>query len=189
MKGYQKFLIIGTILLVAGIAIAGASIFGVAKEVLRNSVPVDSTLDAGKSQAFILPNLPAGQQVLMSLSGGGINKPFEASVAGPNGNKVASFNVTSTPFVGQATTKEEGNYTVTLANAGPGQVLVQGQLTVLSTGIQGGSAQGAKLQSVVAYGAGVAGGFAIVIAGITMLVIGLIKYFRDRNPSHQGYGR
>ena len=90
----------------AGLIVAGVSTFSVTKQVLEGSTIIDKTiLEPNLSFAATMKDLPAGQQLLLSLSGDPSEVPLQAQITQPDGTILATFNINETPFSSAATTE------------------------------------------------------------------------------------
>ena len=188
MKPGLIFLIIGGGLLAAGLIVASVSTFSVTKEFLEGSVVIDETsLDPTLSIVAEMIDLPAGQQLLLSLAGNPPDAPLQARITGPDGNTLALYNITDTPFTSTAATAVPGNHTLEIKNVGSRPVTVSGTLFIYPIGQQGGASieDSPAVQSLVTYGIGILAGIALTIAGIVLLIIGAIKYARGSKTAPQ----
>lgn len=177
-------LIIGGILLVIGLVLAGVSTFVVTKQVLEGSTIFDETpLEPNLALSATVMDLPAKQQLVLSVAGDPTDVPLQAKITGPNGNVLALYNITNTPFTSTTTTELSGAHKLEIKNVGSGPVTISGALINSPIGQQGGGVgvqDNPSLQSFVAYGFGILLGIALIIAGIVLLIIGAIKYARGR---------
>ena len=98
-----------------------------------------------------------------------------------DGNVLALYNITESPFTSTTVTKTTGDHTLEIKNIGTRTVTVNGAVLNSPVSQQGGgvSVQGnPSVQNLVNYGLAILAGVALVIAGIVMLIIGAIKYVR-----------
>ena len=164
--------------------LAGVSTFVVTKQVLEGSTIIDETsLEPNLSLSATVIDLPAGQQLLLSLSGNPTDVPLQAKITGPDGNVLALYNITNTPFTSTTTTEVSGNQVLEIKNVGSRAVTITGALVNSPIGPQGGGVgvqDNPSLQSFVAYGIGIMLGIALIIVGIVLLIIGAIKYARGK---------
>jgi hypothetical protein len=177
-------LIIGGILLAIGLVLAGVSTLIVTKQVLEGSTIFDETpLEPNHSMSATVMGLPARQQLVLSLAGDPTDVPLQAKITGPNGDVLALYNITNTPFTSATTTELSGAHKLEIKNVGSRAVTISGALINPPIGQQGGGVgvqDNPSLQSFVAYGIGILVGIALIIAGIVLLIIGAIKYARGR---------
>ena len=175
-------LIIGAALLVTGLIIAGLSVFTVTKEVLKGSTIIDpTTIQPELSYVAVMKDLPAGQQLLLTLSSDPADGSLQVTILEADGNVLAFYNITESPFTSTTVTKTTGDHTVEIKNIGTSTVTVNGAVLNSPVSQQGGgvSVQGnPSVQNLVNYGLAILAGVALVIAGIVMLIIGAIKYVR-----------
>ena len=175
-------LIIGGALLAAGLVIAGLSTFSVTKQILEGSTIIDNTsLEPNLSFAAVTKDLPAGQQFLLSLSSNPSDVPLQARITEADGNTLAIYNITKTPFTSTTTTKISGDHTLEIKNIGSSSVTINGALLISPVAQQGGGVSlqdNPSAQTFFTYGIGILVGIALVIAGVVVLIIGGIKYAR-----------
>jgi hypothetical protein len=123
---------------------------------------------------------------MLSLLASPSDVPLEARITGPDGNILALYNVTNTPFTSTTMTESPGNYTLEIRNVGSQPVTVSGGLlnSPIAQGGGGISVQdNPSVQSLVTFGIGILLGIALIIAGIVLLIIGAVKYIRGtRSP-------
>jgi hypothetical protein len=174
-------------LLGAGLVIAGISTFSVTKQVLEGSTIIDKTiLEPNLSFEATMKGLPAGQQLLLSLSGDPSDVPLQAQLTQPDGAILATFDINETPFSSAATTEMFGDHTLQVKNVGSRSVTVSGALINSPIAQQGGGVSvqdNASLQSFIAFGIGILIGMVLIIAGIVVLIIGAIKYVKGKKAS------
>ncbi|MEW6605730.1 MAG: hypothetical protein AB1351_13735 [Thermoproteota archaeon] len=184
MKPGVLLLIIGGSLLVSGLLVAGISTFSVTTQILEGSTIIDSTsLEPNLSIAAVSVGLPAGQRLLLSLATNPPDATLQASITDPDGNTLALYNITETPFTGSTTTKVAGDHTLEIRNVGSSPVTVSGALLNSLALPQGGGINledDPSVQTLVTYGTGILVGIVLIIAGIVVLVIGGIVYVRGR---------
>lgn len=184
IKSGTPALVIGGILLVIGLVLAGVSTFIVTKEVLEGSTIFDDTpLEPNLSLSVTVMDLPARQQLVLTLAGDPTDVPLQAKITGPDGKVLALHNITNTPFTSTTTTELSGAHKLEIKNVGSRAVTISGALLNSPIGQQGGGVgvqDNPSLQSFVAYGFGILLGIALIIAGIVLLVIGAIKYARGK---------
>ncbi|HEX9678909.1 hypothetical protein [Nitrososphaera sp.] len=184
MKPGIPLLIIGGVLLAVGLVIAGVSTFSVTKQVLEGSTIIDSTsLEPNLSIVAVLADLPAGQQLLLSLSGDPTDVPLQARLTQPDGTVLTTYDINETPFTGPATTEISGDHTLEIKNVGSRSVTISGALLNLPIGQQGGGVSvqdNPTIQNLIAYGIGILVGIVLIIAGIVCLIIGAVKYVGAR---------
>jgi hypothetical protein len=172
---------------VAGLVIAGISTFAITKQVLEGSTLIkDATIQPGLSYVAVMKELPAGQQLLLSLSGEPSDALLTAVFTGPNGETIAMYNITKTPFTSTVLTKQTGDQTLELKNVGDAAVTLSGAIINSPVKGEGGGVSvdnNPELQTLVTYGVGILAGAVLVIAGIVIMIIGAVKHFRSRkNP-------
>lgn len=79
MKAGLGYLIIGVVLLAAGIVVAGFSAFGVIQQVLQGSTIIDQiSLEPNLSFVAVTKGLPAGHELLLSISANPSDTPLQA---------------------------------------------------------------------------------------------------------------
>lgn len=186
MKPGILLLIIGGSVLAAGLIVAGISTFSVTTQILEGSTIIDSTsLEPDLSITSVIMGLPAGQQLLLSLTTNPSDAPLQASITGPDGNPLALYNITETPFSGSATTKVAGDHILEIRNVGSGPVTVSGGLLNTPVAPPGGGSieDDPSLQTLVTYAIGILVGIVLIIAGIVILIIGGIMYVKGRKNS------
>ena len=184
MKAGLGYVVIGGALLVVGLVVAGFSTFSVTQQVLQGSVIIEkTTLEQNLSLAAVSKGLPAGHELLLSISGIPADIPLEAKITEPGGTTLALFNITGTPFTSAATTEMSGDHTLEIKNVGSSPVIVEGAMIHSPVGQQDGGvnvSNDSSARSFIAYGIGILVGIGLVIAGIVVLIIGAIKYARGR---------
>jgi len=184
MKAGLVHLVTGAVLLVAGLVVAGISTFSVTQQVLQGSIIIDQTmLEPNLSLVAVTKGLPAGHELLLSISGNASDTPLQAKITEPGGTILALFNITGTPFTSAATTRVSGDHTLEITNVGSSSVIIEGAMINSPVGQQGGGvnlADDPSVQSFIAYGIGILVGIGLIIAGIVLLIIGAIKYARGR---------
>lgn len=184
MKAGLVHLVTGAVLLVAGLVIAGISTFSVTQQVLQGSIIIAPTsLEPNLSLVAVTKGLPAGHELLLSISGNPSDTPLQAKITEPAGTTLALFNITGTPFTSAATTRVSGDHTLEITNVGSSSVIIEGAMINSPVGQQGGGvnlADDPSVQSFIAYGIGILVGIGLIIAGIVLLIIGAIKYARGR---------
>ena len=176
-------LIIGAALLVTGLIIAGLSVFTVTKEVLKGSTLIDqTTIQPDLSYVAVMKDVPAGQQLLLSVSSVPTDVPLQATIIEADGDVLALYNITESPFTSTTVTKTTGDHTLEIKNVGTDAVTVNGAVLNSPVAQQGGGVSvqdNPSVQNLVNYGLAILAGMALIIAGIVMLIIGAIKYVRD----------
>ncbi len=133
-----------------------------------------------------MKDLPTGQQLLLSLRGEPSDVPLQAQITQPNGTSIATFDIKDTPFTGTATTQMSGDHTLLIKNVGTKSVTIDGALLNSPISPQGGGVSvkdNPALQNLIAYGIGILVGIILVIAGIVILIIGAIKYFKGKKAA------
>jgi len=187
MKPGVLLLVIGGIVLAAGVVVASISVFSVTKQVLEGSTIIDSTtLEPNLALHAEIIGLPAGQQLLLSLSSTPTDVPLEARISGPDGSTLALYNITGTPFTSAAATSMSGNHTLEIRNVGTRTVTIAGALLNSPISAQGGGVgvnDDPSVQTLVTYGIGILVGIVLIVAGIVLLIIGAIKYARGRRQT------
>jgi hypothetical protein len=177
-------LIIGGVLLAAGLVIAGVSTFIVTKEVLEDAVLINTTsIEPGLSHVAELKDLPAGRQLLFSIQGEPSDIPLEVRITEAGGNELAFFNITKTPFTDTIMTVTSGDHTLEIKNAGDKAVVINAALLNSIVAEQDGGVgiqDDSSLQKVITYGIGILVGIVLTIAGIVLLIIGAIKFARGK---------
>lgn len=189
MKPGILLLIIGGALLAAGLVIAGISTYAVTKQVLEGSTIIDNTsLEPSLSFAAVMKDLPAGQQLLLSLSSNPADVPLQARITEPDGNTLALYNITSTPFTSTTETRIAGDHTLEIKNIGSSAVTINGAVLNSPVTQQGGGVSiqdNPSVQTFVTYGIGILVGIVLIIAGIVLLIIGAVKYAKGRKSAPQ----
>lgn len=184
MKAGTGYLAIGAVLLVVGLVIAGIFTFSATQQVLQGSIIIAPTsLEPDLSLVAVTKGLPAGHELLLSISGNPSDTPLQAKITEPGGITLALFNITGTPFTSAATTRVSGDHTLEITNVGSSSVTIEGAMINSPVGQQGGGvnlADDPSAQSFIAYGIGILVGIGLIIAGIVLLIIGAIKYARGR---------
>lgn len=184
-------LIIGGALLAAGLVVAGISTFSVTKQVLEGSTVIGSSLlEPNLSLAATVKELPADQELLLSLSGDPADVPLQVRIIQPDGADLVSYNVEKTPFTTATATETSGDHTLEIKNIGSRPVTVTGALLNSPISPEGGGvniADDPSIQNLVAYGIGILVGLALIVAGIVLLIIGAIRYVKSgRKTAAQG---
>ena len=188
MKAGLVHVVIGAVLLVVGLVVAGLSTYSVTQQVLQGSVIIDQTaLEPNLSLAAVSKGLPAGHELLLSISGNPSDTPLEAKITEPSGTTLALFNITGTPFTSAAITRVSGDHTLEIKNVGSSSVIISGAMINSPVGQEGGGVNMSNdpSASFIAYGIGILVGIGLVIAGIVMLIIGAIKYARGRKAGQE----
>ena len=189
MKTGVMLLIIGSVLLAAGLVIASISTFSVTRQVLEGSTIIDETsLEPNLSVVAEIIDLSAGQQLLLSLSGNPSDVPLQARITGPGERMLALYNITNTPFTSTTTTELSGNHTLEIKNVGSRTVTITGALLnspIVQQGDGVSIEDNPSVQNLITYGIGILVGIALIIAGIVLLIIGAIKYVRGRKNALQ----
>ena len=175
-------------MLAAGLVIAGLSTYGVTKQILEGSAIIDSTsLEPNLSFVVVLKDLPADQQLLLSISGSPNDVPLQAEITQLDGSVLATYNITETPFSSTTTTEVSGDHTLQIKNVGSRLVIISGALLNSPIAQQGGGGvvvqDDPSLQNLITYGIGILIGVVLVISGIVLLIIGVVKYFRRNRAS------
>ena len=174
-------------MLAVGLVIAGLSTYSVTKQILEGSTIIDSTsLEPNLSFVVVLEDLPVEQELLLSISGSPTDVPLQAEITQPDGSKLATYNITETPFSSTATTEVSGDHTLQIKNVGSRQVTISGALLNSPIAQQGGGVvvqDDPSLQSLITYGIGILVGMVLIISGIVLLIIGVVKYFRRNRAS------
>jgi hypothetical protein len=186
-------LIIGGALLAAGLILAGISTFSVTKQVLEGSTIIDaSLLEPNLSLAATIKELPADQELLLSLSGDPADVPLQVRIAQPDGTDLISYDVEKTPFTTATATEIPGDHTLEIKNIGSRSVTVSGALLNSPVSPSDGGiniADDPSIQNLVAYGIGILVGLVLIIAGIVLLIIGAVRYIKSgRKTTAQGAG-
>jgi len=154
---------------------------------LEGSTLVNATsLEPNLSIASTLKDLPAGQQLLITLSGSPSDVPLQAQIIQPNGTALAVFEIKDTPFTSSATTAVAGDHTLEVKNVGSKPVTVQGAILNSPVAQQGGGVgvqNNPALKNFVVYGIGILVGILLIIAGIVILIIGAIKYVKGKKTT------
>ena len=189
MKAGLVHLVIGTVLLIAGLVVAGISTFSVTQQVLQGSIIIAPTsLEPNLSLVAVTKGLPAGHELLLSISGNPSDTPLQAKITEPGGTTLALFNITGTPFTSAATTRVSGDHTLEITNVGSSSAIIEGAMINSPVGQQGGGvnlADDPSVQSFIAYGIGILVGIGLIIAGIVLLIVGAIKYARGRKGGQE----
>lgn len=184
MKSSHVLLIIGGALLVAGLVISGISVFAVTQQVLRGGAIIESVeLEPGLAAAEVLKDIPAGRQLILSLDSQPREVSLSAILTEADGDPIGTYNITQMPFTTTALTREPGDHTLEIRNAGNASVTISGALLNSPVVEEGGGLSandGPGFQSFVTYGIGVLAGIILIIAGIIILIIGAVKYFKSR---------
>ena len=189
VKAGVLLLIIGGVLLATGLIVAGLSTFSVTKQILEGSTIIDSTpLEPNLSFAAVMEDLPAGQQLLITVTGNPADVPLQAQILQPNGTVLARYDVKETPFSSTATTETTGDHTIEVKNVGSKPVTVSGAVLNSPVAQQGGGMgvqDNASLQDLIKFGIGILVGIILIIAGVVVLIIGAVKYVRGKKSAHQ----
>ena len=184
MKSSYVLIIIGAGLLVAGLVIAGFSVFAVTRQVLEGGALIEAaSLEPGLAYAAVLKELPEWRQLILTLDSEPADVPLRAVLTEADGDPIGVYNVTSTPFTSTVVTREPGDHTLELTNVGTRSVTVNGALLNSPVSGEGGGVSvenDPALQTLVTYGVGILAGIVLIIAGIVILIIGAVKYFRSR---------
>jgi len=184
VKRSSILLIIGGGLLAAGLVIAAFSTFTVAKEVLEGAVIINETsIEPGLAYASVLKDLPAGRQLLFSLTSDPSDIPLRVELTDPDGTALKTYNITRTPFTGAVATKTAGDHTLEIRNVGNGTVNVSGALLDSPVVEEGGGVSvedNSSLQRLVTFAIAAIVGILLIIAGIILLIIGAIKHFKEK---------
>ena len=177
-------LIIGAGLLVTGLAISGVSTFVVTKQVLEGSTLIQNAqIEPGLSYIAVLKELPASQQLVLTLNSVPSDVALRATVTGPSGEIIAMYNITKTPFTSSVVTRQTGDQAFEVRNVGDATVTLDGAIFNSPVQGEGGGVsvdQDPALQSLVTWGIGILGGIILVIAGVVVMIIGAVKHFRSR---------
>ena len=187
MKPSIVLLIIGGGLLVAGLVIGGISTFGATMQVLKGATVINNTqLEPNLSFVAVSKNLPAGQQLLLSLSSKPNDVPLQARITEQDGSVLVTFEIKQTPFTSSLKTNKSGDHTLEIKNVGSRSVTINGALLNSPVAQQAGGVavkDSASLQDLVTYGIGILVGLVLIIAGIILLIIGAVKYFGGRKSA------
>jgi len=177
------------VLLIAGLVVAGISTFSVTQQVLQGSIIIAPTsLEPNLSLVAVTKGLPAGHELLLSISGNPSDTPLQAKITEPGGTTLALFNITGTPFTSAATTRVSGDHTLEITNVGSSSAIIEGAMINSPVGQPGGGvnlADDPSVQSFIAYGIGILVGIGLIIAGIVLLIVGAIKYARGRKGGQE----
>lgn len=187
MKAGINYLIVGAILLAAGLVIAGFSTFSVTKQLLQQSTLINQTsIEPNLSYVTVTKDLSARQQLLLSLSSNPLGTPLQVQIKEPNGTTLAIYNITKTPSITNISTKTSGKYTLEIKNGGTHTVTINGILLSSPTDQQEDANElsiqnnNSSIQSLINYGIAILAGVALIIAGIVLLIVGAIKYVKLR---------
>jgi hypothetical protein len=104
----------------------------------------------------------------------------------PDGNRLAAYNITNSPFTSSTATMVNGDHTIEIRNVGTQPVTVKGAIYNSPIAQQGGGVNiqdNPLMQTYIAYGVAILAGVALIIAGIVLLIIGAIKYARSGKTS------
>lgn len=171
-------------MLAAGLVIAAFSTFTVAKEVLEGAVIINETsIEPGLAYASVLKDLPAGRQLLFSLTSDPSDRPLRVELTDPDGTALRTYNITRTPFTGTVETEIAGDHTLEIRNVGNGTVSVSGALLDSPLVEEGGGVSvedNSSLQRLVTFAIAAIVGILLIIAGIILLIIGAIKHFKEK---------
>jgi hypothetical protein len=130
-----------------------------------------------------MKDLPVGRQIVLSLDSQPSDVMLSAVLKEADGDTIGVYNVTKTPFTSTAMSREPGDHRLELTNIGTQPVTVSGALLNSPVAGEGGGVSVADdpgLQNLIAYGVGILVGIVLIIAGIVILIIGAIKFFRSR---------
>ncbi len=184
MKSGVILLIIGGALLVIGLVISGISVVAVTTQVLEGGALIEAAeIEPGLSYAAVMKDLPVGRQIVLSLDSQPSDVMLSAVLKEADGDTIGVYNVTKTPFTSTAMSREPGDHTLELTNIGTQPVTVSGALLNSPVAGEDGGVSVADdpgLQNLIAYGVGILVGIVLIIAGIVILIIGAIKFFRSR---------
>lgn len=184
MKSGVILLIIGGALLVIGLVISGISVVAVTTQVLEGGALIEAAeIEPGLSYAAVMKDLPVGRQIVLSLDSQPSDVMLSAILKEADGDTIGVYNVTKTPFTSTAMSREPGDHRLELTNIGTQPVTVSGALLNSPVAGEGGGVSVADdpgLQNLIAYGVGILVGIVLIIAGIVILIIGAIKFFRSR---------
>jgi hypothetical protein len=154
---------------------------------LEGSTIIDSTsLEPNLSFVVVLKDLPADQQLLLSISGSPNDVPLQAEITQLDGSVLATYNITETPFSSTTATEVSGDHTLQIKNVGSRPVIISGALLNSPIAQQGGGVvvqDDPSLQNLITYGIGILIGIVLIISGIVLLIIGVVKYFRRSRAS------
>lgn len=185
---------VGIILLVIGFSIliiAGSQLFF---QIQKNGILLNNVrLEAGQSISAGIGNAGLGTSQLSTLTimsqPSGV--PVIAEIKSPNGEIVSQFKVDKNPFVTSFSGESEQEYTLIIKNTGDRDVSVQAAVI----NIPAGSASTALSEpnilvrtvnvilqpSLVVLGIAAALGIALSVAGIIIIIIGVIKTTREKS--------
>jgi hypothetical protein len=184
VKSGVILLIIGGALLVIGLVISGISVVAVTTQVLEGGALIEAAeIEPGLSYAAVMKDLPVGRQIVLSLDSQPSDVMLSAILKEADGDTIGVYNVTKTPFTSTAMSREPGDHRLELTNIGTQPVTVSGALLNSPVAGEGGGVSVADdpgLQNLIAYGVGILVGIVLIIAGIVILIIGAIKFFRSR---------
>jgi hypothetical protein len=184
VKSGVILLIIGGALLVIGLVVSGISVVAVTTQVLEGGALIEAAeIEPGLSYAAVMKDLPVGRQIVLSLDSQPSDVMLSAVLKEADGDTIGVYNVTKTPFTSTAMSREPGDHTLELTNIGTQPVTVSGALLNSPVAGEGGGVSVADdpgLQNLIAYGVGILVGIVLIIAGIVILIIGAIKFFRSR---------
>jgi hypothetical protein len=184
VKSGVILLIIGGALLVIGLVISGISVVAVTTQVLEGGALIEAAeIEPGLSYAAVMKDLPVGRQIVLSLDSQPSDVMLSAVLKEADGDTIGVYNVTKTPFTSTAMSREPGDHTLELTNIGTQPVTVSGALLNSPVAGEDGGVSVADdpgLQNLIAYGVGILVGIVLIIAGIVILIIGAIKFFRSR---------
>ena len=184
MKSSHLLLIVGGVLLVAGLVISGISVFAVTQQVLKGGAIIEpATLEPGLALTEVLKDVPAGRQLILSIDSQPRDVSLSAVLTEGDGDPIGTYNITQTPFTSTVLTKEQGDHNLEIRNSGSSSVAINGALLNSPVVEEGGGVSAdndSGFQNFIAYGIGVLVGIVLIIAGILILIIGAIKHIRSR---------
>ena len=183
VKSHHILLIIGTALFITGITVASISVFSVTRQVLQGAALINGTvLEPNTSIETVMKGVPSGQRLVLALEGSPQGIPLSAKITGPDGKVLGEYsNINGSRFSTTVTTLASGDQILEVTNAGSKSVKVSGALLGVPVGQpQGGGVEMTpQIQNLVTWGIGILIGGVLFVAGIVLLIIGAVKYFRS----------
>ena len=184
MKNNFLLLIIGGIILAAGLGIAGFSTFSVTKQVLEDAILFENELiQPNLSIASVMKDIPANRQLFFSLEADPTNGPLDTKITDSTGRVLGEYKITKTPFTVAISTTMPGDITTEIKNVGTQSIKISGGVFNSPLGEESGGINvqdNSSLQTLVVYGIAILVGIGLVIAGIVLLIIGTIKYLKGK---------
>lgn len=136
---------------------------------MEGSAIIDkTTLEPGLSSVSVIKDLPAGHQLILSLSGDPTDVPLNAKITGSSGTALVSYVIKEMSFTVMTVARESGDPTLEIKNMGSRAVVISGGLISTPVGPEAGGnsvKDNSTIQSLAVYSIGILVRMGIIVAG------------------------